>query len=227
MLSTNLPRALGASLLLFCLGAKAQFVGDVFARVPSIAAPAGGQASVEVQLFAGANVFGASIVQLTFQPSQLAVREVLLSGASGQRRVAVDRKSDGRVEIATFSTDGSRNPIGTVTLAQIVFDVLAPPGTLARYQITPREVISQNEVRFTSLRGAAGEVVVTSAALNIDQQLRSATAALLVSDPASLARAAALRPRGGAVELVMPVQRGTEITAQTVKVQPAPAANSE
>ena len=179
-----------------------------------------------MQLFSGANVFGASIVQLTFQPNQLAVREVVLSGAAGQRRVAVDRQSDGRVEIATFSLDGSRNPIGTVTLAQVVFDVLAPAGTVARYRITPRQVISQDEVRFASLRGADGEVVVTSAALAAERQARAAAAMPVVSDPASLARAAALRPRGGTVELVMPVQRDGEIVAETVKVQP-PAGKGE
>jgi len=151
----------------------------------------------------------------------------MLSGVGGQRRVAVDRKADGRVEIATFGIDGSRNPIDTVTLAQVVFDGLAPAGTVALYLISPREVISQSESCFPALRGAAGEVAVTSAS-SVAAPLAGATStSVVVSDPASLACAAALRPRGGTVERVMPVQRGGEVVAYTVKVEPPLPAGSE
>jgi hypothetical protein len=209
-------------LALTCGTASAQFVGDVFAKVPSQAAQAGGQATVEVQLFSGANVFGASIIQLTFQATELGLREVLLTGTLGERRVAVDRQADGRVEIATFSVDGTANPIGTVTLAQVVFDVLAAPGTTARYRITPREVITQSEARFSTLRGADGEVVVVSAM----GARGAASSPPRVSDRESVARAAAVRPRGGVVDLVVPVKNGMQVVPQVVRVQQEPTTSS-
>lgn len=213
-------------LTLACASAQAQFVGDVFAKVPSLAAPAGGQAKVEVQLFSGANVFGASIIELTFQQTQLAVREVVLTGTAGQRRVAVDRKTDGRVEIATFSVDGTANPIGTVTLAEVVFDVLATAGTTARYRITPREVITQSEARFSAIRGADGEVVVVSGLAANGARAATATPPL-ATDRDHLARAAALRPRGGVVDLVVPVRQGGQVVPQVVRVQPDPTRSSD
>ena len=144
------------------------------------------------------------------------------------------------MEIATFSIEAVARPIGTVTLAQVVFDVLATPGTVARYTMTPREVRSQSEAPYTRIGGATGEVVVvskTSAGTQTAAQLATAAkravtpsavlAPPIVTDRVSRERAAAVRPRGGVVDLVVPVQHGTHVTPQLVRVQPDPARASE
>ena len=225
---------LGLSVLLLAAGAgaQAQFVGDVFAKVPSVAAVSGGRATVEIQLFAGANAFGASVVELAFQASELSVRDVVVTTEDGSRRSVVDKRSPGRLQLATFGLEAAGGPIGTVTLAQVTFDVLAPAGRIARYTITPREVLRLDEQAFTTLRGAAGEIVAVSAPATAPAALtaRGAAAAAAVpaaaspaiaADAQSLARAAALRPRGGQVDLVVPVASGGQVLPQVVRVQPA------
>ncbi|URI06852.1 cohesin domain-containing protein [Aquincola tertiaricarbonis] len=200
--------------------AHAQFVGDVFAKAPSVSGVSGSDVTVEVQLFSGANVFGASIVDVSYVPGELAVKEVALSAADGSRRTVAARKLDGRVEIGTVSLDATANPIGTVTLAHITFTVLAQPGRVVTYRMTPREMLMQDERRYASTRGAAGEIAVVNT-LTGTRVARTASAALpVVADASSLSRAAEVRPRGGAVQLVTPTLVNGQIVPQTVQVVP-------
>lgn len=127
---------------------------------------------------------------------------------------------DGRVEIGTVSLDATANPIGTVTLAHITFTVLAQPGRVVTYRMTPREMLMQDERRYASTRGAAGEIAVVNT-LTGTRAARTASAALpVVADASSLSRAAEVRPRGGAVQLVTPTLVNGQIVPQTVQVVP-------
>lgn len=206
--------------VLACQGAFAQFVGDVFAKEPSVSAVAGGEVTVEVQLFSGANVFGASIVDVTYAPADLVVKEVTVPAADGTRRTVAARRLDGKLEIGTVNLDATANPIGTVTLAQVTFTVLAQAGRVVPYRIAPRELLMQDEKRYTSIRGASGEIAVVNGLAGA-LTARTARASIpVVTDAASLNRAAALRPRGGAVQLVSPALVNGQIVPRTVQVVP-------
>lgn len=211
---------IGCAALLACQGAFAQFVGDVFAKEPSVSAVAGGEVTVEMQLFSGANVFGASIVDVTYAPADLVVKEVAVAAADGTRRTVAARRLDGKVEIGTVNLDATANPIGTVTLAQVTFTVLAQAGRVVSYRIVPRELLMQDERRYTNIRGASGEIAVVNG-LAGGLTARTASASLpVVTDAVSLSRAAAVRPRGGAVQLVSPTMVNGQIVPRTVQVVP-------
>lgn len=200
--------------------AHAQFVGDVFAKDPSVSGVSGSDVTVEVQLFSGASVFGASIVDVTYVPGELAVKEVTISGADGSRRTVAARKLDGKVEIGTVSLDATANPIGTVTLAQITFTVLAQPGRVVSYRMAPRQLLMQDERRYSSTRGAAGEIAVVTSLTGTRVARTASTALPVAGDATSLSRAAAVRPRGGAVQLVSPTLVNGQIVPNKVQVIP-------
>lgn len=211
---------LSCAALWTCQGAFAQFVGDVFAKEPSVSAVTGGEVTVDVQLFSGANVFGASIVDITYAPADLSVKEVTVAAADGTRRTVAARRLDGRVEVGTVNLDASANPIGTVTLAQVTFTVLAQAGRVVPYRIAPRELLMQDERRYASIRGASGEIAVVSGLAGARSARSAGVSVPVATDAASLSRAAALRPRGGAVQLVSPALVDGQIVPRTVQVVP-------
>src|SRR3954469_2331291 len=76
MRKIQLTLLVGVALLLAPTIVRAQFQGDVFFAQPSVAIPEGGTAVLEVQMFSGSDVVGATQVDFIFDPAQAKVVKV-------------------------------------------------------------------------------------------------------------------------------------------------------
>ena len=144
-------------------GAFAQFPGDLFFLDPSVAVVEGGTAELEVVVFAGANVLGASLFDVTFDPAEV---EVTLEpgNAALLEKGFVSRVSPGTASIVNLNSESLTDPIGTVSLARVLVRPLGPAGSVVNLSISVRSLLRQDTTPFPSARGFSGQVVVVSAA---------------------------------------------------------------
>ncbi len=156
--------------ILVCLAALvsstsafAQFPGDVFFLDPSVAVAEGGTAELEVVVFAGANVVGATLLDVAFDP---AAAEVSLErgGSALLEKGFVSRVSAGTASVVNLNSASLTDPIGTVSLARVLVRPLGPAGSTVNLAISVRSLLRQDSTPFPSARGFSGQVLVVSAA---------------------------------------------------------------
>lgn len=159
----NIASTLGVVLALsLAAPAPAQFAGDLFFADPSVAIPADGEGTLEVQVFAGAETFGAAQFELLFDPARLEVVSVRPGDTPELQEVFSVRREAGRVAIIVANSGSLDVPFGTASLARIDVRPQAPTGSVIPIQTRVQGVLRQNTIPFASPSGLGGEVVVSA-----------------------------------------------------------------
>lgn len=218
----------GLVLLLMPLSTQAQFRGDVFFAQPSVSVPAGGVAELEVQLFSGSDVVGATHIDIVFDSTRAEVVAVEPGTTSELRDGLASAISPGRAGIVTLNGKSLLQPFGTVSLAKVRIRPLVAAGNRVTLSIQVSSVLRQNTTPFPSFRGFAGEILVVSAATGPNLTSTSVGVSSLRAEDDAVDRARAFRRPGIAVDLLDFQTQGSRITAKTRQiVVPDPTAPSE
>ena len=207
----------GVMLLLIPLSARAQFQGDVFFAQPSVSVPAGGIAVLEIQMFSGADVVGATHVDIIFDSTRAEVVAVEPGTTSELVDGVASAVSPGRTGIVTLNGKSLLQPIGTVSLAKVHVKPLVAAGNRVTLSIQVRSLLRQNTTPFPSFRGFSGEILVVSSATNPNLTSTSGAQSIQVEKDAA-ERARAFRRPGIAVDLLDFEIRGGEISAKARQV---------
>ncbi|MGB0514203.1 MAG: cohesin domain-containing protein [Wenzhouxiangellaceae bacterium] len=185
---------------------QAQFAGDLFFAEPSVAIPADGQGTLEVQVFAGAETFGAAQFELLFDPTRLEVVSVRPGDAPELQEVFSVRRENGRVAIIVANSGSLDVPFGTASLARVDVRPLAPAGSVIPIQTRVQGVLRQDTIPFASPGGLGGEVVVSAAGATPlgTASTRQADVSTVTAEPGSALhdRVTRLRPDGATVTLM-------------------------
>ncbi|HEX3552751.1 MAG TPA: hypothetical protein VIA62_05940 [Thermoanaerobaculia bacterium] len=226
MRKIRLTLLVGAALLLAPAIVHAQFQGDVFFAKPSVAIPEGGTAVLEVQMFSGSDVVGATQVDFIFDPTQAKVVKVE-PGTTPQLANGLATVTAGnRVALVDLNGSSLEQPFGTVSLALIHVQPLLPAGSRIPLNLQVHSLLRQDSTPFPNSQGFSGEILVVSAG----SQTTSAKRAASGTEPSGTAvqRALAFRRPGAAVDLLDFATGGSKVSTVTQRVIVAdPAAVSE
>lgn len=206
--------------------AHAQFQGDVFFAQPSVSAPEGSTATLEVLLFSGADVVGATHVDVTFDPAQADVVAVQPGTTEQLANGVVSIVSSGRVSIVDLNGASLTQPFGTVSLAKIQVRPRVAAGSTVTLNLQVDSLLRQDTAPFPAAQGFSGEILVVSAG----SKVASLGGPVLHGSPDSrdARRALAFRRPGLAVDLLDFVTEGSITFAVPHRwVIPDPAANRE
>jgi hypothetical protein len=205
--------------------ARAQFQGDVFFAAPSVSAPEGGIAMLEVLLFSGADVVGATQVDVIFDPAQAEIVAVQPGATDELANGIASAGTRGRLSIVDLNGSSLTQPFGTVSLAKLQVRPKVSAGSTVTLNLQVRSLLRPDTTPFASAQGFSGEILVVSAG---SKEAPLASPALRSNpDPGSARRALAFRRPGLAVELLDFVQ-GDRISAVPHRwVLPDPAAIRE
>jgi hypothetical protein len=154
----------GAVLLLGPVSARAQFRGDVFFANPSVSVAAGGVAVLEVQMFSGADVVGATQIDVVFDAAQAEVVAVEPGTTPELADGLASAISRGRVGIVTLNGKSLLQPLGTVSIAKVRVKPLVAAGNKVTLSIQVHSLLRQDNAPFPSSHGFSGEILVVSAA---------------------------------------------------------------
>jgi hypothetical protein len=209
----------GAALMLVLVpaSARAQFRGDVFFASPSVSVPAGGVAVLEVQMFSGADIVGATHIDVVFDPSRAEVVAVEPGTASELVDGLASAISPGRAGIVTLNGKSLLQPIGTVSVAKLHVKPLVTAGNRVTLSIQVRSLLRQNSTPFPSFRGFSGEILVVSATTGPNLTSISSAPSIRTEEDAA-ERARAFRRPGVAVDLLDFETRGGKISAKSQQV---------
>lgn len=207
----------GAVLLLMPLSTLAQFQGDVFFAQPSVSVPAGGVAVLEVQVFSGADVVGATHIDITFDSTQAEVVAVEAGTTSELVDGVASHISPGKAGIVTLNGRSLLQPFGTVSLAKVHVKPLVAAGNRVTLSIQVRSLLRQNNTPFTSFRGFSGEILVVSSATSPTLSFTSSASSIKAEKDAA-ERAGAFRRPGVAVDLLDFEIRGGEISTKARQI---------
>lgn len=219
----------GAALLLVLVPvlARAQFPGDVFFANPSVSVPAGGVAVLEVQMFSGVDIVGATHIDVVFDSTRTEVVAVEPGTTSELADGLASAISPGRAGIVTLNGKSLLQPFGTVSLANVHVKPLVTAGNRVTLSIQVRSLLRQNTTPFPSSRGFSGEILVVSTATSPNLISMSGAASIQAEEDAA-ERARAFRRPGFAVNLLDFEIRGGEISAKARQVVvPDPEAAAE
>lgn len=153
-----------ALLLLLPVSARAQFRGDVFFANPSVSVPAGGVAVLEVQMFSGADIVGATHIDVIFDSTKAEVVAVESGVTAELADGLVSAISPGRAGIVTLNGKSLLQPLGTVSLAKVHVKPLVAAGNRVALSIQVRSLLRQDNTPFPNSQGFSGEILVASAA---------------------------------------------------------------
>lgn len=196
---------LAAGLSVFTTPVMAQYAGDLFFPVPSVQVPVGQTTQVEIQLFAGQSVFGATQFEFTYDPSKLEVEKV----EPGSSKVIQDsfsyKQQPGKVSFVVLNSKSDKAPIGAVGLARLTLKPLASSGAVIDANLNVGRSLKQDESDFDSANGYGLELVVTNGATTTSRYSTNSTRAHVEADnrPALQRRAERLRPNGSRVNMVV------------------------
>lgn len=217
MKTWNHPK--GLLLIMLCLFAApavhAQFPGDVFFKVPSIAINEGGEGILEIQVFAGDDVFGAAQFSLVYAPDQLEVLVAEPGSSAAVRNGFTITESEGRVSIIALNSASLTQPIGTVSVARLEVRPLVAAGSRIAIGTIVNQVLRQDSSAFPTPNGFGGEIVVTNpnAMIADTASVQQGEITPLPGDPL-YQRAVAVRPAGATVTLMMLDARNGASTAR-------------
>lgn len=216
----------GTALLLVPTTVRAQFRGDVFFANPSVAVPEGGTGVLEVLVFSGADVVGATHIDVVFDPASAEVVAIDPGTTPQLAGGLAFVTSAGRAALVDLNGSSLVQPFGTVSLARVHVRPLVAAGNRVLLSLQVRSLLRQDSTPFPSARGFSGEILVVSTA-------SPATAAASVPsrtdlDDDAVQRALAFRRPGLAVDLLDFETRGGNVSAVLQRVVvPDPAAPSE
>lgn len=208
----------GATLLLLPVSAQAQFRGDVFFASPSVSVPAGGVAVLEVQMFSGADIVGATHIDVVFDSTQAEVVAVEPGTTSELVDGLASAISPGRAGIVTLNGKSLLQPLGTVSLAKLHVKPLVTAGNRVTLNIQVRSLLRQDTTPFPSSQGFSGEILVVSAATNSTLSSGSGASSSIQAEEDATRRARAFRRPGLAVDLLNFEFRGGNISVKARQV---------
>ncbi|MBW8879239.1 MAG: hypothetical protein JF614_30230 [Acidobacteria bacterium] len=226
MRKIQLTLLVGVALLLAPTIVRAQFQGDVFFAQPSVAIPEGGTAVLEVQMFSGSDVVGATQVDFIFDPAQAKVVKVEPGTTPQLANGLATVTSGNRVALVDLNGSSLEQPFGTVSLARIHVQPLLPAGNRIPLNLQVHSLLRQDSTPFANAQGFAGEILVVSAGS------RTTSAGLAASGTGpntnAVQRALAFRRPGIAVDLLDFETGGSKVSSVAHRVIVAdPAAVSE
>jgi len=206
----NISIALAAFLLIASVSpASAQFAGDLFFPVPSVQVQSGQQTGVEIQLFAGKDVFGATKFVFTYDPSQLQIDRVEPGASDAIQDSFAYKKTDGKVSFVVLNGKSAVQPSGTISLARLTVKPLVPAGSVIDANLVVDTVLKQDESKFLSPTGYGLEIVVVGE--QSSQRTLATANAQSIEGPVTQSmkqRAERLRPAGSKVRLVVVKSNG-------------------
>lgn len=214
------PLVVTAALLLGASGAQAQFAGDVFFVTPSIAVPQGGTGTLELALFSGDRVFGATRAQVRFDPAKLQL--VSVDPATNASRTTTIRwkVSGGLIELLALNAESLTAPIGSVKLARLQFRALGAVGERTALTTSVSGAIDAQRAALRTGTGLGAEITVSASAERATPMAHH-EAALVAPDLEK--RALAVRPPGHAVTLQFVDAAGRTRQAIVQTAQPGAA----
>lgn len=208
----------GVVLLLAPVAARAQFQGDVFFASPSVSVPAGGVAVLEVQMFSGADVVGATHIDVVFDPARAEVVAVEPGTTSELADGLASDISAGRAGVVTLNGKSLIQPLGTVSLAKLRVKPLVTAGNKVILNIQVRSLLRQNNSPFPNSQGFSGEILVVSSANSSTLKLSSGASSSIQAEGDTAERARAFRRPGLAVDLLNFEFRGGGVSARARRV---------
>jgi hypothetical protein len=220
MKMNRLVLLVGAALLLVLLpaSARAQFRGDVFFANPSVSVPAGGVAVLEVQMFSGADVVGATHIDIVFDSTRAEVVAVEPGNTSELVDGLASAISPGRAGIVTLNGKSLLQPLGTVSLVKLHVKPLVTAGNRVTLSIEVRSLLRQNNTPFPDSQGFSGEILVVSAATGSTLKSSSGASSPTQAEEDAAKRARAFRRPGLAVDLLNFEFRSGGISAKARRV---------
>lgn len=197
-MNRSLSFLIGSVLLLMPVAAGAQFQGDVFFAQPSLTVPEGGTATVEVQMFSGADVLGAAQVDVVFDPASVSVVGIGPGTAPELAGGLASATLQDRIGIVALNGASLLQPFGTVSLARLQMRPLLPAGSRIPLNIEVHSLLRQDAASFPDTHGFAGEILVIAAGAKA-----SVSSGQLLASPLDgvVQRARAFRRPGLAVDL--------------------------
>lgn len=219
-LSMLRPVAVTAALLFAAVGARAQFAGDLFFVTPSIAVPQGGTGALELALFSGDRVFGATRAQVRFDPAKLQLLSVEPATNASLKTTIRWKVSGGLIELLALNAESLSAPIGSVKLARLQFRVLGGVGERTALTTSVSGAIDAQRATLRTGTGLGGEITVSATAERATPMAHQ-DAALIASDLER--RALAVRPPGHAVTLQIVDAAGRTRQAMVQTAQPGAA----
>jgi hypothetical protein len=205
-------------LVLVPVSAQAQFRGDVFFAQPSVSVPVGGVVVMEIQMFSGADIVGATHLDITFDPAKAEIVAVEPGTTPELADGLASAASSGRVGVVTLNGKSLLQPLGTVSLAKLRVKPLVAAGNKVTLNIQVRSLLRQDNTAFPSSRGFSGEILVVSAATNPLKSDSGVSTASVQGDDDPAERARAFRRPGLAVELLDFESRGGLVYAKARQV---------
>lgn len=212
----NLKNKIGALFLLTMLfswqSVHAQFAGDVFFAEPSIAIGQGGQGQIEVLAFMGASTFGATQVDLHYNPAELSIVSVKPGTSTEVQNGFTFRNQDGVLSIIALNSQSATDPIGTVSLALVDVQPLSPAGSRIFISSNVDTMLRQDSTAYSFPRGFGMEIVVTSASAAVAST--SSTPVTLDKEEVSddvYRRALELRSEGAKVKMMLLNKQGEAV----------------
>jgi hypothetical protein len=190
-------------LVLVPLSARAQFRGDVFFAQPSVSVPVGGVAVLEIQMFSGSDVVGATHIDIVFDPAKAEIVAVDPGTTPELADGLASAASSGRVGVVTLNGKSLLQPLGTVSLAKLRVKPLVTAGNKVTLNIQVRSLLRQDNTAFPNSRGFSGEILVVSTAISSALKSDSGVSPASVQGGEDAAeRARAFRRPGLAVDLL-------------------------
>jgi hypothetical protein len=206
-------------LVLVPLSARAQFRGDVFFAQPSVSVPVGGVAVMEVQMFSGSDIVGATHIDIVFDPAKAEVVAVEPGTTPELADGLASAASSGRVGVVTLNGKSLVQPLGTVSLAKLRVKPLVAAGNKVTLTIQVHSLLRQDNTAFPNSQGFSGEILVVSTATSAPLKSDSGVSPASVQGEDDAAeRARAFRRPGLAVDLLDFESRGGVINVKTRQV---------
>jgi hypothetical protein len=170
-----------------------------------------------LQLFSGADVVGATHIDIIFDSTRAEVVAVDPGTTSELVDGLASAISPGRVGIVTLNGKSLVQPFGTVSLAKVRVKPLVAAGNRVTLTIQVRSLLRQNNTLFPSFRGFSGEILVVSATTGPNLTSTAGTTSIRAAED-DAERARAFRRPGVTVDLLDFETRGGEISAKARQV---------
>ncbi len=200
--------ATASAIMLASLGAadraKAQFAGDFFFLDPSVNVQVGGTATLDLALFSGSDAFGAGQVEVTYDSSLAELISVSLpSGTGAPALLQYTETGDGLIKIIAVNAASTTGPIGAVVVARLEMRPTLGSVGIVEITATHKAAFTAAAAAYSSSQATNAEIVVVSSSTARAEAAGVALELLADPSPALLARALALAPPGGVVELAV------------------------
>jgi len=143
--------------------ANAQFVGDYFFRSASSLVDVGDQVELELDFFSGSRAFGAVALEITLNPDEFRIDQVVMGEDFEASICTVDStdpaSNSATTKVAVFNESSLQDPIGTVSVIKIVGTPLVAGGESTQLQVTSIDSLDSTGVAFPSPSSTATAVV--------------------------------------------------------------------